>query len=409
MNNGRARYLVYVVTFLAAVLFSAAAWAQPVLNPGNGHYYEVISTTNGLFTWQEAADDAETRSFGGVFGHLVTITSQQENDFLRDDLNIPLDSWIGAFQPPGTGEPNDGWSWVTGEAWSFTNWDVGEPNDAGDDEDCGQWWTSDGAWNDNDCANSYENYVIEFDIEFGGVSRATFEVNKDFTDDNSAGVEVTISCNTGLPLEQSKVITEGAGVEFVVVDFDSGEMDCEVTEDVPSGYDAEYFDGTSTSSVNCEYLDVEHGGEFACRITNSPAPVDVVIHKEWVIEGSSDADGVSQEYRIDLRCDSEIIGGNDYGDIWHIFWFDEGDATFVAEVIPDFPSTTCWVEEEVFDSAVEVDNGCGQFEVSVNNGHECTITNTVFFEGIPTLNQYGLALLALLMLGAGWIAYRRIA
>jgi hypothetical protein len=63
----------------------------------------------------------------------------------------------------------------------------------------------------------------------------------------------------------------------------------------------------------------------------------------------------------------------------------------------------------VFDSAVEVDNGCGQFEVSVNNGHECTITNTVFFEGIPTLNQYGLALLALLMLGAGWIAYRRIA
>ena len=42
----------------------------------------------------------------------------------------------------------------------------------------------------------------------------------------------------------------------------------------------------------------------------------------------------------------------------------------------------------------------------------CTITNDddlvdVIFEGIPTLNQYGLALLALLMLGIGIIGFRR--
>jgi hypothetical protein len=242
-----------------------------------------------------------------------------------------------------------------------------------------------------------------------GGNRTTFVVTKDFTDDNPGEIEVTISCNTGLPLEQSKDISEGAGVEFVVTEFDAGELDCEITEDGATGYDAEYFDGLTTNSTGCEYEDLQVGLELECTITNTPAPVDVVIHKDWVIEGSSDADGVSQEYRIDLRCDSEIIGGNDYGDIWHIFWFDEGDATFVAEVIPDFPSTTCWVEEEVFDSAVEVDNGCGQFEVSVNNGHECTITNTVFFEGIPTLNQYGLAILALLMLGVGFVGFRRLA
>jgi hypothetical protein len=378
-----------------------------VLNPGNGHYYEVISTTNGPWNWQEAVDDAETRSFGGVFGHLVTITSQQENDFLRDDLDIPDSSWIGAFQPDGTGEPNDGWSWVTGEAWGFTSWAVNEPNDAGDNEDCGQWWTPDGTWNDITCTNSYGTYVIEFDTESEGVSRATFEVNKDFTDDNPAGVEVTISCNTGLPLEQSKVITEGAGVEFVVVDFDSGEMDCEITEDVPSGYDAEYFNGTSTNSVSCEYLDVEQGGEFACSIANSPAPVDVVIHKDWVIEGSVDENGVSQEFNITLTCESEIIGGFEVNGDWRVDADGEGDATFTFQVIPEFPSTTCEVDESVFDSAVEVDNGCGVFEVSVNDGHECTITNTVFFEGIPTLNQYGLALLALLMLGVGFVGFRR--
>jgi hypothetical protein len=240
-------------------------------------------------------------------------------------------------------------------------------------------------------------------------SRATFEVNKDFTDNNPAGVEVTISCNTGLPLEQSKVITDGAGVEFVVVDFDDGELDCEVTEEVPAGYDAEYFNGTTTNSTSCKYLDVAWGAAFVCRVTNSPAPVDVVIHKDWVVEGASDLSGVSDEYRIDLRCDSEILGGSNYGDIWHLWWYGEGDDTFIAEVIPEFPSTTCWVEESVFDSAVETDNGCGQFEVSVGNGHECTITNTVFFEGIPALNQYGLALLALLMLGVGFIGFRRFA
>ncbi|MCC6284865.1 MAG: hypothetical protein IT439_06115 [Phycisphaerales bacterium] len=27
-------------------------------------------------------------------------------------------------------DPSEGWSWVTGESWSFTAWGVGEPNDA---------------------------------------------------------------------------------------------------------------------------------------------------------------------------------------------------------------------------------------------------------------------------------------
>ena len=39
----------------------------------------------------------------------------------------------------------------------------------------------------------------------------------------------------------------------------------------------------------------------------------------------------------------------------------------------------------------------------------CAITNTVFYEGIPTLSQYGLALLALLMLGVGFVGIRRFA
>jgi hypothetical protein len=40
---------------------------------------------------------------------------------------------------------------------------------------------------------------------------------------------------------------------------------------------------------------------------------------------------------------------------------------------------------------------------------ECTIVNTVFFEGIPTLSQWGMAIMALLMLGVGFISVRRFA
>jgi hypothetical protein len=36
------------------------------------------------------------------------------------------------------------------------------------------------------------------------------------------------------------------------------------------------------------------------------------------------------------------------------------------------------------------------------------VTNTVFFEGVPTLNQYGLILITALMLLTGTAAMRRL-
>jgi hypothetical protein len=79
-----------------------------------------------------------------------------------------------------------------------------------------------------------------------------------------------------------------------------------------------------------------------------------------------------------------------------------------VQVIPGYPSSGCWVDEVLHDDAVEVDNGCGSLTVSAGVGAACTITNTVFFESIPTLNGYGRILMILLVLGAGLVAYRRI-
>ena len=69
---------------------------------------------------------------------------------------------------------------------------------------------------------------------------------------------------------------------------------------------------------------------------------------------------------------------------------------------------TCSASELILDSSVESSSeGCGEVQLSAAGTHTCTFTNTVFFEGIPTMNQYGLALLALLMLGIGAVGLRR--
>lgn len=265
---------------------------------------------------------------------------------------------------------------------------------------------------------------------------ARFAVTKDFTDGNPGDVSVRLDCNTGLILDQDKLISEADGdpaVVFVVTDFDGGELNCTVTEDSVTGYETSYSasgDSTNSSETDgCEFTAAAAGDENACLITNTPAPVDVVINKEWVFDGSSGSD-IDTRYDLTLYCDSEIVDGYNGGldsisvpsclllgrssespqaavSQWCKTFYGDDSESFNAEVIPAYPSTSCYVTERVYDDAVEVANGCDDFVVSAGNGAECTITNSVFFEGIPTLSNYGLAMLTLLMLGMGFIVMRR--
>ena len=251
-------------------------------------------------------------------------------------------------------------------------------------------------------------------------NRATFQVYKDFTDDNPNPVNVHISCNTGLPLDQTKPITEGVPVEFVIENFDPNvlALNCDISETVPAGYEVSYEatdDPTgnagdfSSEDDGCFYVNVL-GGSFTCNITNTPLPVDVEVCKEWVYSNSSD-DDISDEFTVRLQCSAVIEDGYEVGDgIWRKSWNDSGDGCFTFTVHPEYGGDSCTASEDVFDSAVESDDSdCSGLEIDIAQGAECTIVNTVFFEGIPTLNQYGLALLALLMLGVGFVGFRRFA
>ena len=153
--------LILLATF-TCLLTSAA----PAYFAGTDSYYDVVRIDG---TWTAARLAAESTSYLGRPGRLATITSLAENDFvaalLPEYLNIGYA--IGGMQPPDA--PNDqGWSWISGEAWSFTNWAPGEPNNFGGIENYLVMYSNFGpdklgTWNDVSDSDAFNHgYVIEF-------------------------------------------------------------------------------------------------------------------------------------------------------------------------------------------------------------------------------------------------------
>jgi len=111
----------------------------------NGHSY--YRSTGNAF-WLTAKANCEAMG-----GHLVTVTTSAENSFI---FGLWPSGWIGL-----TDEVTEGtWRWVTGEAYSYTSWNPGEPNNAGN-EDYVQF-VGGGKWNDLP-NNQALPYVLEFE------------------------------------------------------------------------------------------------------------------------------------------------------------------------------------------------------------------------------------------------------
>jgi len=130
----------------------AVQWT--VASGGNGHWYKRFDTA---VLWTQARDLCV-----GLGGHLATVPSASENTFVAS-LNAGNNCWLGGFQAPNSCEPNCEWQWVTGEAWSYTNWGNNQPDDASSDEDCLHYWTADGHWNDINLGLSRITYICEWE------------------------------------------------------------------------------------------------------------------------------------------------------------------------------------------------------------------------------------------------------
>ena len=168
----------------------------PVLNPSNGHYYQVISAPGGI-DWYDAEAEAETITCCGAQGHLVTLTSAEENNFVSALAPISSGFWIGGYQPDNISEPAGGWQWTNGESWTYTNWDQYEPNDTYGFED-GAELRLNGKWNDRQRTDaSVSGYIVEFEPEPVFVDNFDDNIMNPLMWKSEAGTGTTISEASG--------------------------------------------------------------------------------------------------------------------------------------------------------------------------------------------------------------------
>ena len=135
-------------------------------DPGNGRVYEAVPVT---LSWYDAEQAANVRRHEGVAGHLATITTAQENEFIRTALPEAVLGayWLGGFRAIRGNTARDGWYWVTGEPFEYTSWLKGGPNDYFGEDGLQYWPLPDSAlWNDIDRASGFEPWVKGFLVEY---------------------------------------------------------------------------------------------------------------------------------------------------------------------------------------------------------------------------------------------------
>ncbi len=348
----------------------------------------------------------------------VTVTNTSEEELTLDDL---VDTIYGD---------------ITSDAGDITTTTCAVPQtleptgETGDSYDCTFTATVDltGLGSETDIVTATlsdddGNQIVPFDdatvFQINGI--AVFRVIKDFDDDNPMGVEVFIRCNDGhlSPSEQGITDGEENGVNFVVDLFTNGGLECDVWEEQPiDGYTASYTASGDSPSYDdnegCHFVDVEVGDENLCVVFNEADDAIFKVHKWWEVI-SDGGDLIPQDATIKISCDGEIVGGTKpdecFNDNHECIYEIEGSVTITAELDTSGGPVTCVAEEiGIIDDAIEVDDAdCDEHEIDAGKTDSCTITNTVFFEGIPSLNRYSLALLALLMLGMGAVGLRRFA
>jgi hypothetical protein len=272
---------------------------------------------------------------------------------------------------------------------------------------------------------------------------AVFVVQKIFQDQNDeTAVTINMSCTSGNPVEQSRTVVPGGGflhgqfeVAFVLDNIpDTENVNCTITETPVAGYYSEYrcFPGsdsdaddscvdtapqTPVAATACIFNDVEVLDQNLCAIRNVPNTATISITKDWVVEGAG-GNALDFEAHIEIQSTDYFDGayGCNGSQFCGSLTFDNGPSseTQSLTVYPTFKGTTIYVDETIYDSSFDSDNDCNGMMTVMPTGYEgasgsdsCTFTNTAYFEGIPTLNQYGMAIMALLMLGVGFIGFRR--
>ena len=176
---------------------------------GNGHWYQYVHSPTDL-CWNDARQIASARG-----GHLATVTSAAENALLRN-LVIPLDPG-GLEGGPYLGATCEGvawgqWYWITGERFSFSAWNSGEPSSGGADRYVHLWRWSDLDWNDApDCGALLRSLLVEWSTDCNSDGIVDFGQIRDGTLPDANHNNIPDCCETALGCDPCRADIDQSG------------------------------------------------------------------------------------------------------------------------------------------------------------------------------------------------------
>ena len=190
-NAALASMLVSTGSARGNITIKVSATPNPLgiaFNPINQNFYEYISSSSWASaqslaagtkpTFDQALSFAATKTFDGVTGYLTTITTEQENNFVKSNIQDALNIWIAASDSQVEGD----WKWVAGpesgtlfwrgvgsgsvQGGNYASWASGEPNNSSANEHAAvtNWNSAAGLWNDLASTNtsSIGGLVVEY-------------------------------------------------------------------------------------------------------------------------------------------------------------------------------------------------------------------------------------------------------
>ncbi len=152
--------LALLLTLLFSATFSSPAGVLtgPITNSSNGHIYYLLTQTNWVAAEQEAKN---------MGGHLATISDAAEQLWVYSTFS----AWGGIYRALLIGlndrQVEGSFGWANGAAITYTNWNLGEPNDGNGfrHENAVHMYapnqTAPGKWND----------FVEIDISAGSAAQ----------------------------------------------------------------------------------------------------------------------------------------------------------------------------------------------------------------------------------------------
>jgi hypothetical protein len=231
-----------------------------------------------------------------------------------------------------------------------------------------------------------------------------FATSITFLNGDTGTVTATITCNAGLPLTQSFDISEGSPVEFTVSELkiDAAGTTCEITAS-DAGYDVLGSANAETPAASCLFNTSNFAvdGRNTCEFVATPMPTTLTVNT--AIDGGGDS-AIDESFTTTLTCTNVSPDADDtFGT--------ESISSDTSPLVVDWysvPGGTSQCSVVMVPNSPALEGGeCSFSFMQGDAGAGCEVTGVVFFEGIPTLSQWAMAIMALLMLGFGFVGLRR--